>query len=110
MNPVEEQYYLTTSYRELKTLRFHIQLREYAMLFIKGIDIKPIRSKKDYKAVLKRIDELWDAKPNTSEGDELDALATLVESYEVVAFPMAKPEPLEAIKFRMDQMGLKEKQ
>ena len=70
MKPVEVQHYLTTSYREPKTLRFYMQLREYAMLFIKGIDIEPIRLKKDYKAVLKRIDELWGAKPSTSEGDE----------------------------------------
>lgn len=71
------------------------------------MDIKPIRSKKDHKAALKRIDKLWDAKSNTSEGDELDVLATLVESYEAVAFPIAKPEPIEATKFRIDQMESK---
>lgn len=71
--------------------------------------IRPIKTKKDHKAALKRIDELWDAEPKTPEGDELDVLATLVEAYELTAFPIAKPEPIEAIKFRMDQMGLEDK-
>ena len=74
------------------------------------MDIKPIRTEKDHKAALKRIDELWDAKSNTSEGDELDALTILVESYEALAFPIAKPEPIEALKFRIDQMGSKARQ
>jgi HTH-type transcriptional regulator/antitoxin HigA len=71
--------------------------------------IRPIKTKKDHKEALKRIDELWDANPKTPEGDELDVLATLVEAYEFKAFPIAKPEPIEAIKFRMDQMGLEDK-
>jgi HTH-type transcriptional regulator/antitoxin HigA len=69
------------------------------------MNIKSINSKKDHKAALKRVDELWDAKLNTPESDELGALTILVESYEAKAFPMDKPEPIEAIKFRMDQMG-----
>jgi HTH-type transcriptional regulator/antitoxin HigA len=73
------------------------------------MNIKPIKTKKDHKAALKRIDELWDAEPKTQEGDELDVLSTLVESYEAQAFPMDKPEPIEAIKFRMEQMGLEDK-
>ena len=71
--------------------------------------IRPIKTKKDHKEALKRIDELWDADPRTQEGDELDVLATLVEAYEASAFPIEKPEPIEAIKFRMDQMGLEDK-
>lgn len=71
--------------------------------------IRPIKTKKDHKAALKRIDDLWNAEPKTSEGDELDVLATLVEAYELKAFPIAKPEPIEAVKFRMDQMGLEDK-
>lgn len=71
--------------------------------------IRPIKTKKDHKAALKRIDELWDAEPKTLESDELDVLATLVEAYELTAFPIAKPEPIEAVKFRMDQMGLEDK-
>jgi HTH-type transcriptional regulator/antitoxin HigA len=71
--------------------------------------IRSIKTKKDHKEALKRIVELWDADPKTQEGDELDVLATLVESYEASAFPIEKPEPIDAIKFRMDQMGLEDK-
>jgi HTH-type transcriptional regulator/antitoxin HigA len=67
--------------------------------------IKPIRTKKDYKDALKRVETLWDAKPKTSDSDELDVLATLVVAYEDQNFPITKPNPIGAIKFRMDQMG-----
>ena len=52
------------------------------------------------------IDRLWDARPNTKEGDILDVLVTLVEAYEDKNFPMLPPNPVEAIKFRMEQMGM----
>lgn len=71
------------------------------------MNIRPIKTKKDYEAALDRIDELWDAKANTPEGDELDILATLVEAYEINNFEILPPDPVEAIKFRMEQMGLK---
>jgi HTH-type transcriptional regulator/antitoxin HigA len=71
--------------------------------------IKPINSKKDYKIALKRIEELWDALPKTPEYDELDVLATLVSVYEEAHITIDKPCPIEAIKFRMDQMGLDDK-
>lgn len=71
--------------------------------------IKPIKSKKDHRNALKRIDELWDAKPKSPEADELDILATLVEAFEQNNFPMHKPEPIEAIKFRIEQLGLEDK-
>jgi HTH-type transcriptional regulator/antitoxin HigA len=67
--------------------------------------IKPIRTNKDYKEALKRVEALWDAKSKTSHGDELDVLATLVVAYEDQSFSITKPNPIEAIKFRMDQMG-----
>jgi len=70
------------------------------------MNIKPIKTKRDHQAALKRIEALWDAKPKTPEGDELDILATLVSSYEDSLFPIDKPMPIEAVKFRMDQMGL----
>lgn len=70
--------------------------------------IKPIRTKKDYHAALKRLETLWDAKPKTPKRDELDVLATLLVAYEEKHFPIAKPTPIEAIKFRMEQMGLKD--
>lgn len=71
------------------------------------MNIKPIKTKKDYKAALKRIDDLWDSKLNTPEGDELDVITTLVEAYEAKNFEIFPPDPVEAIKFRMEQMNLK---
>ena len=70
------------------------------------MDIKPINTKKDHRTALKRIEQLWDARPKTSEGDELDILITLVSAYEDKHFPIPISEPVEAIKFRMDQLGL----
>ncbi len=71
------------------------------------MNIKPIRRKKDYYSALKRIDDLWDAKVNTQEGDELEVLTILVEAYEARNFEILPPDPVEAIKFRMEQMNLK---
>ena len=70
------------------------------------IKIQPIHTKKDYQKALALIDRLWDARPNTEEGDILDVLVTLVEAYEDKNFPMLPPSPVEAIKFRMEQMGM----
>ena len=71
--------------------------------------IRPIRNNSDHESALKRIQALMSAKPNTNEGDELDVLATLVDAYEAKHFPVASPDPIEAIEFRMDQMGLDRK-
>ena len=70
---------------------------------------KIIKNEQDYEAALSRIDELMAADPDTPEGDELELVATLVELYEKKAHPIELPDPIEAIKFRMDQMGLKQK-
>lgn len=70
---------------------------------------KIIKNEADYEMALARIDEIMDADPGTAEGDELELLVTLVELYEKVAHPIDLPDPIEAIKFRMDQMGLKQK-
>jgi len=70
------------------------------------VTIKPIKTKSDYRAALKQIESLMDAKASTSKGDRLDVLATLVEAYERVHFPMDLPDAVEAIKFRMEQSGL----
>jgi HTH-type transcriptional regulator/antitoxin HigA len=70
------------------------------------MDIKPIRTKADYRAALKGIESLMMAKANTPEGDRLDVLTTLVEAYERTHFPMDLPDAVEAIKFRMEQSGL----
>ena len=69
-------------------------------------EIKPIRTKRDYEAALKEIDRLWGEKAGTPEGDRLDVLATLVDAYEAEHYPMDPPDPIEAIKFRMEQQGL----
>jgi len=70
------------------------------------MEIKPIKTEQDYNMSIKRIEELWGAERDTPEGDELDLLCTLVESYEMKHYPIAPPDPIDAIKFRMEQMGM----
>lgn len=70
------------------------------------MEIRPIKSEEDYKAAISRIEELWGAKMDTAEGDEFDLLVTLVEAYEMKHFPIAPPDPIDAIKFRMEQMEI----
>jgi len=69
--------------------------------------IKPIKTERDYRTALKEIERLWDAKPNTPKGDRLEVLVTLVEAYEQKHYKVEPPDPVEAIKFRMEQLGLK---
>jgi len=71
--------------------------------------LKPIRSEADYDAALAEVERLWGAPAGTLEGDRLDILATLVEAYENEHYPMDPPDPIEAIKFRMEQQGLTRK-
>ncbi len=73
------------------------------------MDIKPIKTEKDYQKAMKRLEQIFDARPNTKEGDELDILALLIEKYEDEHYPIEAPDPIEAIKFRMEQMGYKQK-
>lgn len=70
------------------------------------MEIRPIKTKTDYRVVLKQIESLMAAKANTPEGERLDVLATLVEAYERKHFPLELPDPVEAIKFRMEQLEL----
>jgi HTH-type transcriptional regulator / antitoxin HigA len=70
------------------------------------MNIRPIKTEQDYKVSIKRVEELWGAKKDTAEGDELDLLVTLIESYEMKHYPIAPPDPIDAIKFRMEQMGI----
>jgi HTH-type transcriptional regulator/antitoxin HigA len=72
-------------------------------------DVKPIRTKKDHEAALAEVERLWGAKSKTPEGDRLDVLATLIDAYEARHYPMDPPDPIEAIKFRMEQQGLTRK-
>ena len=70
------------------------------------MNIKPIKTKADYRAALKDVEALMGAKANTAEGERLDVLVTLIEAYERKHFPLELPDPVEAIKFQMDQKGL----
>ena len=70
------------------------------------MQIRPIKTEEDYNRALNRLDEIFAAKPDSTEGDELEILGILIENYEEEHFPMDSPDPIEAIKFRMDQIGL----
>lgn len=72
------------------------------------MEIRPIRTEDDYKATLKEVSRLMenDPDPGTHKGDRLDVLVTLVQAYEARHFPIGLPDPIEAIKFRMEQAGL----
>src|ERR1700693_4423497 len=69
------------------------------------MDIKPIRSESDYERALRRVEELWDSPKGSAESDELDILATLIEAYEQEHHPVELPDPIEPIKFRLEQKG-----
>jgi len=71
--------------------------------------MKPIRTKADYARALVEVERLWGAKSGTRDGDRLDILATLIDAYETEHYPIDRPDPVEAIKFRMEQLGLTRK-
>jgi HTH-type transcriptional regulator/antitoxin HigA len=73
------------------------------------MNIQPLHSKENYQEALARIDEIFDAEPNTPKGDELEILGVLVDEYEENHFSIEAPSPIEAIKFRMDQLGMAQK-
>src|SRR5258708_12904380 len=72
-------------------------------------ELKPIRTKADYKDALAEVERLWGAKSGTPKGDRLDVLATLIDAYEKRHYPMDPPDPIEAIQFRLEQQGLTRK-
>jgi HTH-type transcriptional regulator/antitoxin HigA len=72
-------------------------------------ELKPIRTKADYKKAIAEVERLWGTKSGTPEGDRLDVLATLIDAYEAEHYPMDPPDPIEAIRFRMEQQGLSRK-
>ena len=72
-------------------------------------DLKPIRNEADYDAALEEVGRLWGAKSGTPDGDKLDVLATLIDAYEAKHHPIDPPDPVEAIRFRMEQQGLTRK-
>lgn len=69
------------------------------------MNIKPIKSKKDYEAALRRLEQIFDATPGSKHGDELEILGILIEHYEKEHFPIELPDPIEAIQFRMEQLN-----
>lgn len=71
--------------------------------------IKPIRNEADYERALERLETIFDAKKGTDEGDELEILSILIDNYENQNFPIEMPDPISAINFRMEQLGLKQK-
>ena len=73
------------------------------------MNIKPLKTEQDYEEALERINQLMNAELGTPQGDELDVLSVLVEKYEDDNHPIEAPNPIEAIRFKMDQFGLKDK-
>lgn len=73
------------------------------------MNITPIRNEQDYRKALERLEEVFDAEKGTQQGDELEILSILIDQYENENFPIGMPDPIEAIKFRMEQMGMKRK-
>lgn len=74
-----------------------------------AIEVKPIRSAADHRAAMSEVKRLWGSKSGTPDGDRLDVLATLIDAYEAQHEPIDRPDPIEAIRFRMEQQGLTRK-
>ncbi len=72
-------------------------------------ELRPIRTEEDYENALAEVERLWGATSGTAEGDRLDILATLIDAYEARTFPIDPPDPIDAIRFRMEQQGLTRK-
>jgi len=75
----------------------------------KKMEWKVIKTEKDYQRALKRLEIIFDSKKGSHEGDELELLGLLLDNYEKDKFPIDLPDPIEAIKFRMEQLGYKQK-
>ncbi len=70
------------------------------------MEIKPIKTEKDYNQAIKRVEKLWGAEKHSPDGDKLDLLCTIIEAYEIKNFPILPPDPVDAIIFRMEQMNM----
>ena len=73
------------------------------------MEIKPIKSEKDYQHALERLELIFDASPDSKEGDEAEVLSMLIDNYENKYYPIEAPDPIDAIKIRMEEMNLKQK-
>ncbi len=71
--------------------------------------IRPLKTEEDYEKALERLDLIFDALPNTEEGDEAEILTLLINNYENQHYPIEAPDPIEAIKIRMEEMNIKQK-
>ena len=72
-------------------------------------EIKPIRTEEDYKKALSEVESLWGAPNGTPKGDRLGVLATLIDAWDAVHYPMDPPDPIEAIRFRTEQQEVKQR-
>ena len=73
------------------------------------MNIKPIKTEQDYEKALERLEIIFDSPANTNEGDEAEILSMLIDNYENEHYPIDAPDPIEAIKIRMEEMNLKQK-
>jgi len=73
------------------------------------MEIRPIKTEKDYDKAMERLELIFDASPNSKEGDEAEILSLLIENFENKYYPIESPDPIEAIKIRMEEMNLKQK-
>ncbi|MCH4824655.1 transcriptional regulator [Gramella lutea] len=73
------------------------------------MNIKPLKNEKDYEKALERLEVIFDAPANSPEGDEAEILSMLIDNYENEHYPIEAPDPIEAIKIRMEEMNLKQK-
>ncbi|HZW65561.1 MAG TPA: helix-turn-helix domain-containing protein [Hanamia sp.] len=73
------------------------------------MELKPIKTKNDYQKALRRLEVIFDAPSNTKEGDEAEILSMLIDNYENEFYPIAAPDPIEAIKIRMEELNLQQK-
>jgi len=73
------------------------------------MELRPIKTEEDYNDALERLEIIFDASPDTKEGDEAEILSLLIENYENQFFPIDAPDPIEAIKIRMEEMNMKQK-
>jgi HTH-type transcriptional regulator/antitoxin HigA len=73
------------------------------------MNIKPLKTELDYENALKRLEDIFDAPINSSEGDEAEILSLLIDNYENIHHPIEAPDPIEAIKIRMEEMDIKQK-
>lgn len=73
------------------------------------MEIKPIKTEKDYRSALERLEVIFDAPVNTKDGDEAEILSLLIENYENEHYPIEAPDPIEAIKIRMEELNMRQK-